>query len=52
VALEYLLLAGVNDDEKDAERLAAMTEGMDCVINLIHFNSHEGSGQGGGTSLV
>ena len=42
MALEYVMMAGVNDGEEDAERLAAMTEGMDCVVNLIEFNTHEG----------
>jgi len=42
VALEYVMMEGVNDTEEDAERLAAMTEGMDCVVNLIEFNTHEG----------
>ncbi|KAM3570216.1 hypothetical protein VYU27_007714 [Nannochloropsis oceanica] len=43
VALEYVMMEGVNDTEEDAERLAAMTEGMDCVVNLIEFNTHEGA---------
>jgi 23S rRNA (adenine2503-C2)-methyltransferase len=42
VALEYVMMEGVNDGEEDAERLAAMTEGVDCVVNLIEFNTHEG----------
>ena len=48
MALEYVMMEGVNDGEEDAERLAAMTEGMDCVVNLIEFNTHEGRvGEGG-----
>ena len=42
MGLEYVMMEGVNDGEEDAERLAAMTEGMDCVVNLIGFNTHEG----------
>jgi adenine C2-methylase RlmN of 23S rRNA A2503 and tRNA A37 len=33
----------VNDSVEDARRLAEMTEGLDCVVNLIEFNTHEGA---------
>lgn len=35
--------SGVNDTVEDAQRLAEMTEGLDCVVNLIEFNTHEGA---------
>lgn len=35
--------SGVNDAPADAQRLAEMTEGLDCVVNLIEFNTHEGA---------
>ena len=35
--------SGVNDALEDARRLAEMTEGLDCVVNLIEFNTHEGA---------
>jgi 23S rRNA (adenine2503-C2)-methyltransferase len=38
ITFEYVLLAGVNDTEEDAIRLARLTRGMRCKINLIPFN--------------
>lgn len=35
--------SGVNDTPKDAQRLAELTQGLDCVVNLIEFNTHEGA---------
>lgn len=35
--------SGVNDSAADAHRLARMTEGLDCVVNVIQFNSHDGA---------
>ena len=43
LAVEYTLLEGVNDSLADAERLADWLEGMNCVVNLITFNAHEGT---------
>lgn len=42
VTLEYVLLAGVNDSEEDARRLANLTAGKRYKINLIPFNEWEG----------
>lgn len=38
VTLEYALMAGVNDDEADAEGLAALARRLDAKINLIPCN--------------
>lgn len=43
VAIEYVMLDGVNDSLEDAARLADMVSGMACAVNLINFNSHEGT---------
>ncbi|RMG13660.1 MAG: 23S rRNA (adenine(2503)-C(2))-methyltransferase RlmN [Planctomycetota bacterium] len=45
VTFEYVLLAGVNDHEADAERLARRLRGVSerVKINLIPFNPHEGA---------
>lgn len=40
---EYLLLDGVNDDEKAAKTLAKLLNDIDAKVNLIHFNAHEKS---------
>ena len=42
VTLEYVLLAGENDTDADAERLAGLTAGRPFKINLIPFNEWEG----------
>jgi len=39
VLIEYVLLAGVNDTTKDAQRLCLLLEGIDCTINLLPFNA-------------
>ncbi len=41
--LQYVMLAGVNDTDADAQRLLALTEHIYCMINLIAFNPHEGT---------
>lgn len=41
--VEYLLLAGVNDTDDDAARLAAMLSRVECKVNLITFNPHPGT---------
>lgn len=43
VTLEYVLLAGVNDSDEDAHRLAELVRGLPCKLNLIPFNPHPGS---------
>jgi 23S rRNA (adenine2503-C2)-methyltransferase len=41
VTFEYVLLAGVNDSDDDARRLARLVGDMRCQINVIPFNPHE-----------
>jgi len=38
ITFEYVLLAGINDSERDAERLARITRSVRCKVNLIPFN--------------
>jgi 23S rRNA (adenine2503-C2)-methyltransferase len=38
VTFEYVVLAGVNDREEDARRLAKLVHGVPCKINLIPYN--------------
>lgn len=38
VTFEYVLLAGVNDGDEDALRLAELTRDLPCKINLIPYN--------------
>lgn len=38
VTIEYMLLAGVNDQPSDARTLSALVEGIDCLVNLIPWN--------------
>ena len=40
---EYVMLAGVNDSEADAVRLAAFASDIECKVNLIIFNAHMGT---------
>lgn len=44
--VEYVLMAGVNDTDEDAHRLAAWMGELKAKhnLNLIPFNAHEGSG--------
>ena len=44
ITFEYCLLKGVNDGKDDAIRLAALLKGLNCHVNLIPYNSVEGSG--------
>lgn len=37
------MLAGVNDTDADAERLAALADDIEAKFNLITFNPHEGT---------
>lgn len=41
--IQYTMLAGVNDSLEDAVRLAELTKDIECKINLIEFNPHEGT---------
>ena len=43
LTFEYVLLAGENDREADALRLARLIRGIRCKINLIPFNAFPGS---------
>jgi 23S rRNA (adenine2503-C2)-methyltransferase len=43
LTLEYVLLAGVNDDLASADRLAAWVGDLRHVVNVIPFNAWEGS---------
>lgn len=38
VTFEYVLMAGVTDSDEDALRLADLTRGVPCKINLIPYN--------------
>lgn len=38
ITFEYSLVGGVNDTQEDAKRLAELTRGMNCHINLIPVN--------------
>lgn len=43
VTFEYVLLAGVNDSERDAARLARLLRGLRCKVNLIPWNPFPGA---------
>ncbi|MBX3226440.1 MAG: 23S rRNA (adenine(2503)-C(2))-methyltransferase RlmN [Labilithrix sp.] len=43
VTLEYVLLAGVNDDDASADRLARWVGDLRHVVNVIPFNAWEGA---------
>lgn len=43
VLIEYILLAGVNDNDEDARRLLQLMRNIRCKVNLIVFNPHEGT---------
>jgi len=42
VTLEYLLMKGINDSEKDARALTEFTKAFPCKINVIEYNPMEG----------
>ena len=42
VTFEYILIKGVNDSEADARHLAKLLQPIQCKINLIPFNMHQG----------
>ena len=41
--VEFVMLRGVNDTLEDAHRLVALLDPIQCKINLIAFNAHEGT---------
>ena len=43
ITFEYIIIKGVNDSEEDAKRLARLLKSMPAKINLIPFNTFEGS---------
>jgi 23S rRNA (adenine2503-C2)-methyltransferase len=44
ITFEYVLVAGVNDSQNDANRLADLLRGIKANVNLIPFNPINGSG--------
>jgi len=43
LTFEYVLLAGVNDQPADAQRLTTLLKTLRCKVNLIPFNEFPGS---------
>ncbi len=43
LTFEYVLLAGINDQPADVQRLARLLKGLSCKVNLIPFNEFPGS---------
>ncbi|MFO7972145.1 MAG: 23S rRNA (adenine(2503)-C(2))-methyltransferase RlmN [Desulfobacterales bacterium] len=43
ITFEYILLKGINDSEKDAKRLVRLLRPIRAKINLIPFNTYDGS---------
>jgi len=43
IFFEYVMLKGINDSPDDAKRIAKLTAGIPCKVNLIHFNPHSGT---------
>jgi 23S rRNA (adenine2503-C2)-methyltransferase len=44
ITFEYVLLAGVNDSDGDAARLARLIRGIPAKVNLIPYNENPGLG--------
>lgn len=44
ITMEYVMLAGVNDQPKHAHELAAVMQALPCKFNLIPFNPFPNSG--------
>ncbi len=42
ITFEYILIRGLNDSAKDADRVARLLRGIPAKINLIPFNEHSG----------
>jgi 23S rRNA (adenine2503-C2)-methyltransferase len=43
LTFEYILMSGVNDSARDAEKLVDLLKGLHCKLNLIAFNEFPGS---------
>ena len=43
VLFEYLVINGVNDDEKSANKLVKLLNGIKAKVNLIYFNPYPGT---------
>lgn len=43
ITFEYVMLKGINDTIEDAKRLVTLLKGIPSKVNLIPFNSFEGS---------
>ncbi len=43
VMFEYLVIKGKNDDQTSAKKLVKLLHGIKAKVNLIYFNSYEGS---------
>lgn len=41
IMIEYILLAGINDSEQDAQRLVSILHGIRCKVNLLPYNETE-----------
>ena len=39
IIIEYVLIAGINDDKKNAEDLAKAIRGLNCNVNVIRLNA-------------
>jgi 23S rRNA (adenine2503-C2)-methyltransferase len=44
ITFEYVLLAGFNDTDQDADRLVSLLEGVPAKVNLIPYNENPGLG--------
>jgi 23S rRNA (adenine2503-C2)-methyltransferase len=44
ITFEYVMLKGVNDSDEDAHLLVKLLSGIPAKVNMIPFNSWEGSG--------
>jgi len=43
VLFEYLVIDGINDDEKSANKLVKLLNGIKAKVNLIYFNPYPGT---------
>lgn len=43
VTIEYVLFKGVNDSERDADRLIELLSGLPCMVNVLLFNPFPGA---------
>lgn len=43
VMFEYIVIKGINDDQKSADTLVKLLNGIKAKVNLIYFNPHEGT---------